>query len=140
VVSSLSAKFGVPKLSAYAAAKHAAVGFFESLRTEVRKDGIRVCFIIPGFVNTSILQKAVDGNGEVTGKNLAVNEKGISPGLCAMKMVRAIKKGRQETLIGRSERWSVYLHRFFPGMFHLMIANHPIRKLQRALSFFAKRN
>src|SRR5580704_1753067 len=67
IVSSLSGKFGVPKLSAYAGSKHALHGFFESLRAEIGKKGITISFIIPGFINTSILKKAIDGKGNVTG-------------------------------------------------------------------------
>lgn len=138
VVSSLSGKFGVPKLSAYAGSKHALHGFFESLRTEVGKAGINISFIIPGFINTPILRKGIDGKGNITGKNLAVNEKGMSSDECAMKMVRAIKKGKQETLIGGSEKLSVYLYRFFPGAFNLVMASHPLRKLRNTFPGFFK--
>jgi short-subunit dehydrogenase len=136
IISSLSAKFGVPKLSAYAGSKHALHGFFESLRAEVRKEGIGVSFVIPGFINTPILKKAVDGRGNVTGKNLDVNEKGMSTEECARKMIRAIKKGKQEALVGRSEKLSVYFHRFFPGIFNQIIASHPLRRLRRAFPLF----
>ena len=138
IVSSLSGKFGVPKLSAYAGSKHALHGFFESLRTEIGKAGITISFIIPGFINTPILMKAIDGKGNVTGRNLAVNEKGMSSEECAIKMIRAIKKGKQEALIGGSEKLSVYFHRFFPGTFNLVMANHPLRKLRNAFAGFFK--
>jgi dehydrogenase/reductase SDR family member 7B len=133
VVGSLSGKFGVPKLSAYAGSKHALHGFFESLRMEIKKTGITISFIIPGFINTPILKKAVDGRGNVSGKNLAVNEKGMSPEVCAVKMLKAIQKGNQETLIGGSEKLSVYFHRFFPGTFNLVMASHPLKRLRNAL-------
>ncbi|MEP7129130.1 MAG: SDR family oxidoreductase [Chitinophagales bacterium] len=131
VVSSLSAKFGVPKLAAYAGSKHALHGFFESLRVEVEKDGIGVSFVIPGFINTPILKKAVDGKGKMEGKNLSVNEQGMSTEECALRIVKAIKSGRRETLIGRSEKLSVFLHRFFPNIFYKALSNHPIKKLRR---------
>jgi dehydrogenase/reductase SDR family member 7B len=138
IVSSLSGKFGVPKLSAYAGSKHALHGFFESLRTEIGKKGITISFIIPGFINTPILKKAVDGKGNVTVKNLTVNEKGMSSEECAIRMVRAIKKGKQETLIGGSEMLSIYFHRLFPGTFNLVMANHPLRKLRNTFGGFFK--
>jgi short-subunit dehydrogenase len=138
VVSSLSGKFGVPKLSAYSASKHALHGFFESLRMEIRKTGLTISFIIPGFINTPILKKAIDGSGNITGKNLAVNEKGMSSEVCAARMVRAIRKGKQETLIGGSEKMSVYFHRFFPDTFNVVMASHPLKKLRNALPRFFK--
>jgi len=138
VVSSLSGKFGVPKLSAYAGDKHALHGFFDSLRTETGKTGVKISIIIPGFVNTPILLKAIDGKGTVTGKNLAVNEKGMSAGECAKRMVRAIEKGKRETLIVGYEKLSVYFHRFFPDTFNLVMAKHPLRKLRNTFAGFFK--
>jgi short-subunit dehydrogenase len=138
VVSSLSGKFGVPKLSAYAGSKHALHGFFESLRMEIRKTGVTISIIIPGFINTPILMKAMDGSGNISGKNLSVNEKGMSPEECASRMVKAIRKGKQETLIGGSESLSVYFHRFFPGTFNLVMASHPLKRIRNALPRFFK--
>jgi dehydrogenase/reductase SDR family member 7B len=46
VISSLSGKYGGPQLSAYAAAKHALHGYFESLRAEEHDSGIVVTFIV----------------------------------------------------------------------------------------------
>ena len=138
VIASLSAKFGVPKLSAYAGSKHALLGFFNSLRLESGKKGIRVSIVIPGFINTSILEKAVDGKGNISGKNLSVNEKGMSAEQCAVRILKAIKRGKQETLIGGSEIVSVYIHRFFPAIFNKVMANHPMKKLRQALPRFFK--
>src|SRR5215469_11851519 len=42
VISSLVGKFGTPLRSGYAAAKHALHGFFDSLRAEVSRYGIKV--------------------------------------------------------------------------------------------------
>jgi dehydrogenase/reductase SDR family member 7B len=133
VISSLSGKYGVPRLSAYAASKHALHGFFESLRTEVAGQGIFITIVIPGFINTQIIKNSVDGQGTVTGRNLEVNEKGMSPQECARRIIRAIAKRKQEALIGGSEVWSVYLNRFFPQQFNKLMGQHPIKKLKRLL-------
>lgn len=138
VVSSLSGKYGVPRLSAYAASKHALHGFFESLRTEVSAQGIRITLVIPGFINTQIIKKSVDGQGNIPGKNLEVNEKGMLPQQCAQKIIRAIEKGKQEAIIGGTETWSVYLNRFFPQQFNTVMARHPVKKLKKMLSWWPK--
>lgn len=130
VISSLSGKFGVPRLSAYAASKHALHGFFDSLRPEVRNYRIKISMIIPGFINTPIINKGIDGNGLARNKNLQVNEKGMHPGACAAKILKAVKKGRSEVLVGRMEIFSVYFNRFFPAMFRFTLRNHPLRKLR----------
>jgi short-subunit dehydrogenase len=130
VISSLSGKYGVPKLSAYSASKHALHGFFNSLRAEYSKQGIWVSIIIPGFINTPIIRKGLDGRGNNPGKNMSVNENGMLPGKCALKIINAIEKNKQETLIGGAEIYSIYLNRFFPKLFSWIISNHPVRKLQ----------
>jgi 3-oxoacyl-[acyl-carrier protein] reductase len=55
-VASLSARNGFAGGSAYAASKHAVLGFGRSLMLELRKDGIRVVTICPGSVDTGMLR------------------------------------------------------------------------------------
>lgn len=138
VILSLSAKFGAPQLSAYAASKHALVGYFESLRTEVENSGIGIHMMIPGFINTPILKHAMDGSGVITGRNLAVNEKGMSPKICAEHIVRAVRKGKKEAAIGGEAHFSIRMYRYFPNMFRSMIKNHPLRRLHKALPWLFK--
>ena len=54
-ISSLAGKRGFPGGTAYAASKHAVMGFSESLMLEVRKEGIRVVAICPGSVDTKLI-------------------------------------------------------------------------------------
>ncbi len=55
-VASLSARTGFAGGSAYAASKHAVLGFGRSLMLELRKEGIRVVTICPGSVDTGMLR------------------------------------------------------------------------------------
>lgn len=55
-ISSLAGKNGFAGGTAYAASKHALMGFARSLMLEVRKDDIRVITICPGSVDTPLLQ------------------------------------------------------------------------------------
>ncbi len=130
VTSSLSGKYGIPKLSAYAASKHALHGFFESLRAEYYKDGIRVTIIIPGLVNTDITVHALKGDGSVSGKMQEAVANGISPEKCAKGIIKAVAKGKNEALIGGQEIYSVYIKRFFPRLWDYMIRNHPLKKVR----------
>jgi 3-oxoacyl-[acyl-carrier protein] reductase len=54
-VVSLAGKNGFVGGTAYAASKHAVLGFSRSLMLEVRKDNIRVIAILPGSVDTSMM-------------------------------------------------------------------------------------
>jgi 3-oxoacyl-[acyl-carrier protein] reductase len=55
-VASLAGRNGFAGGTAYAASKHAVLGFGRSLMLEVRKEGIRVITICPGSVDTAMLQ------------------------------------------------------------------------------------
>ncbi|MEY4088286.1 MAG: hypothetical protein RJB55_557, partial [Verrucomicrobiota bacterium] len=50
VVSSVMGYLGTPGRSSYAAAKHALHGYFDSLRAEVWREGIKVTLVCPGYV------------------------------------------------------------------------------------------
>jgi short-subunit dehydrogenase len=131
VVSSLSGKYGVPQLSAYAASKHALHGFFESLRAEVFARGLRITFVIPGIIRTPIIQRALTGGGAPYAKSMPAYERGMDPDACAQRILRAVARGKEEVSIGGSETLTLYLKRFFPSLHSAFIRNHPVRYLNR---------
>ncbi len=51
-ISSLAAFRGLPKSAAYSASKAAVSTFFESLRVDLRRSGVDVTIIHPGFIKT----------------------------------------------------------------------------------------
>jgi short-subunit dehydrogenase len=59
IMSSLAAFRGLPQSPAYCASKAAIKAYGESLRSLLKKDGITVSIICPGFVNTAMTNKAV---------------------------------------------------------------------------------
>jgi len=56
-VSSLAAMRGLPTSGAYAASKAALATFLETLRTDLRRKGIRVVDVRPGFVDTEMTRR-----------------------------------------------------------------------------------
>ena len=64
-VSSLAGHRGVPGYGVYGAAKRALVGLCESLRLEVAGDGVHVGVFSPGFFDSPLRSKVLDGNGAV---------------------------------------------------------------------------
>jgi len=49
----------------YSASKHALHGFFESLRTELQPSGVHVMMVSPGFTQTNLQTRALDGAGGI---------------------------------------------------------------------------
>lgn len=62
-VSSIFGKRGMPFETAYCASKFALAGFSEALRAEVMSEGIDVCTIYPGAVETEIFDAAANNTG-----------------------------------------------------------------------------
>ncbi len=128
VTSSLCGKFGVPKLSAYAASKHALHGYYESLRAEHGNQGIKVTMVTAGLVKTNITMNALKGDGTLYGKMQESIANGIEPEKCARLIVRAVLEKRREVLVGGIEKYAVLLKRFFPGVHSYVIDKHPLKK------------
>lgn len=55
-VASISVRREVPELAVHCAFKHAVLGFTESLRREVARQGLRVSLVCPSTVNTRLVQ------------------------------------------------------------------------------------
>ena len=122
VTTSIVGKIGTPLRSSYAASKHALHGFFDSLRTENHKNNIVVSLICPGFIKTNVSKNALTGNGTALGKMDVATGKGMSAERCATLIIKAIEKQKAEVYIaGAKEKMGVYVKRFFPKLFAVLI-------------------
>lgn len=119
--SSISGKFGFPQRSAYASAKHAVQGYFETLRAELKPYNVSVTILYPGRIRTNISLHAIDSRGNEHGKMDPGQNNGLAPEICAKRYINAIKKRRPEKLIGKIELLPVYLKRFFPRLFFRIV-------------------
>ncbi len=117
VTSSITGKFGFPLRSAYAASKHAAQGFFETLGIELSGKNIHVTVAMPGRVQTNISVHALTKDGTPHGEMDPGQASGIPAELCARKYLDAIHKRKREVLIGGRELMMVHIRRFLPRLF-----------------------
>ncbi len=122
VISSLVGKLGTPLRSTYSASKHALHGFFDSLRAELSAKGIKVLIVCPGFIRTNISINALCADGSCHGVMDDAQADGMTPEVCAEKIIQAVEQGKDEVLIGGKELLGVYLNRFVPGIFNRIIA------------------
>jgi dehydrogenase/reductase SDR family member 7B len=114
IISSIAGKFGFYLRSTYSAAKHALHGYFESLRLENEKFGIKILIVCPGKIKTNISLNALTENGQSHNKMDESHIGAMSAEDCAHKIIQGILKNKEEILIGKKEIMSVYLKRFFP--------------------------
>ena len=121
VVSSISGKLGFPMRTAYSASKHALQGYFESLRTELTNDNIKVTIVSPGRIKTNISVNAVTKDGSPYNIMDEGQANGMNAALCAAKIVKAIKKERKELLVGKTEILMVHIRRFLPALYYKLV-------------------
>jgi short-subunit dehydrogenase len=121
-VASMAGVVATPKRSSYAAAKSAVISYMDALRAEVHKYHIHVGVILPGYVRTKISINALTGDGSPQGSMDKRTENGLRPEECAVRMVKAIRKRKDQTYIaGGLELLAAYLKRFFPSILRVMI-------------------
>ena len=121
VISSISGKFGFYLRSAYAASKHALHGFFESLRMEVFRDGIKVMLVCPGKIRTNISLNALKADGSTHSAMDEGQAAGRSAEELADRILLGIKRNEEEVFFGGPEMKAVWIKRLFPKLFSRII-------------------
>jgi short-subunit dehydrogenase len=107
-VSSLTGLHGVPLRTAYAATKHAQVGFFDSLRIELRGTGVGVTVVCPYFVRSEIRRRSAGPDGRTVAASPVREGEVMTAEACARRIARAME--RRERLVvmtwkGQLGRW-----------------------------------
>src|SRR5437870_5422107 len=122
VVTSVLGKFGLPGRSGYCASKHALHGFFDTIRAELWRDGIRVTLVLPGWVRTNVSLNALTGSGAAHGTMEPGTAGGVSPDFCAKQIISAAASGKPEVAVVKlKERAALYLSRYAPKLFMRII-------------------
>ncbi len=67
-IASIAARIGAPLLAHYAASKWAVLGFTRSMAKELADHKITVNAVCPGFVKTSMQDREIEWEGELTGQ------------------------------------------------------------------------
>lgn len=102
-VSSIGGRIGVPHMSAYAASKHALVGFSHTLAAELHREGIFVTVACPGLMRTGS-HRAAGFRGNHAGEFEWFAALGATPLLSAAadtaahRLLEACREGRPEVL------------------------------------------
>jgi dehydrogenase/reductase SDR family protein 7B len=128
VTTSTVGKIGTPYRSGYSASKHALHGFFDSLRAEVHDNNIKVLLVCPGFIQTNISVNALTGTGDTLGTMDAATASGLTPKECARQIINGILSEKQEIIVGGlKEKGGIWIKRFFPSFFSVLIRKLPVR-------------
>jgi short-subunit dehydrogenase len=107
-VSSLAGLAGVPMRTAYAATKHAQIGFFDSLRVELRGTGVGVTVVCPYWVRSEIRRRSPGPDGRTVEASPIREGEIMSAEECARLLVGAMEKRKRMlvmTFKGKLGRW-----------------------------------
>jgi all-trans-retinol dehydrogenase (NAD+) len=107
-IASAAGLIGAPRLTDYAASKHAAVGFDDALHAELRHmghHGIRTTVVCSYFISTGLFEGA-----RASTPLFPI----LTPEYAAHQIVRAIRRGRRRLLLPRLVA-VVYLARLLPA-------------------------
>lgn len=121
VISSLMGKIGTPMRSAYAASKHALQGFFDCLRAEVHDQGVNVCVVCPGYIDTEVTQNALNADGSTHGKPGHRSDRSMSPATFAKRCVDVMERREDERMIGGREVLAAKFGPIFPRVYNFLV-------------------
>lgn len=116
-VSSVAGKVGAPLRTAYCAAKHGVIGYFDALRAEVETAyNIRVSTIIPGSVKTAVAANALSADGSTRGVSDVNIDSGIPADVAAKTILAGLNNGDREIVVAEGvEAGALELRRADPA-------------------------
>lgn len=115
---SVAGVFGAPKLAVYCATKFGVRGLTEALDVEFSRFGIRVCSLMPWFVDTAILDGSENAQSNRTIRDtLKENQTPIYPVSMAAERAWDAAHGKElHYMVGKEAERARFAARFFPGM------------------------
>ncbi len=113
-VSSIAGQISLPWMPIYSATKFALASLSSSQRTEMRRDGVRVLSVFPGYVDTAFQEHAAGIAPPphiVKGRRFAVSAR-----KCAEAIVAGIEGGKRNVVTPRAGWLLIWANRLLPGV------------------------
>jgi len=131
VVTSVAGFAPVLGRTGYVGSKHALHGLFDTLRAELRSEGVDVTVISPTFVDTDMQQRALGADGEVTDHPQSRVGGQVDPDEVAGKIHRAIGRRKRRVVIGPIGHVTRIMTILVPGLYERMMARSLRSELDR---------
>lgn len=116
VMASLAGLTGVPTRTGYSASKHAVIGFFDSLRVELRGSGVAVTVVCPYFVQSEIHRRAVGPDGTPLGRTTMQEDRIMTAETCASLTVAAMEARKRMLVMTAKGKLGRFLKLVAPGV------------------------
>lgn len=129
VVSSVAGKAGAPLRTGYCGAKHAVVGYFEALRSEIETAyGIHVSVILPGSVRTAIASNALSADGSKRDRSDTNIDNGLDAGDAAERILQGLAARRRDIVVAEGiELGALQLRTHDPERLYDLVAQEGAR-------------
>ena len=127
IIGSVSGHLSSPDGSPYAMSKFAVRALAEALRIELRRAGVAVTLVSPGFVESEI--RLVDNQGVLRPEKRDVVPAWLRmpAATAARKIVTAIERRRREVIVTGHGKVLVFVARHLPGLLSALIARSGYR-------------
>ncbi len=116
-ISSIAAKRGIPARSDYSASKFAVQGFSEAIRAELAKDGVDVLIVSPGLTQTNFSHNMLEQKAKVQLDHM----RGMTAEQVAEYTLRAMEKGKNDTVLTFKGKLMTLVSRFFPWIADIVV-------------------
>ncbi|MEN8040985.1 MAG: SDR family oxidoreductase [Actinomycetota bacterium] len=131
VVTSIAGIAPVLGRTGYVGSKHALHGFFDTLRAELRPEGVDVTIVAPTFIDTDMQDRALGGDGSVTDHPQSRVGSQVTPGEVADRLVRAIERRKRLVVIGGVGKLARFMTTLTPALYERMMVRSLRSELER---------
>jgi short-subunit dehydrogenase len=119
-ISSVAGYVPLPGSAAYSATKFAMNAIGKAARLELKKEGIHVLTVCPGWVRTDFSKNAIRGNELKRVRPASV--KGITAERVAQATLQAYLKKKREVIVPWTMHIPVKIYQLFPGLVEWMMS------------------
>jgi short-subunit dehydrogenase len=119
-VSSVIGRRGVPGYAEYCSSKFAMCGWSEALRAELKQQGIHVLLVCPGLIATPFRENQLEDRLRFKWQE----RRSMSAEACSRRIVRAMRKRKNEAVITVGGKLLVWTNRLLPRLVDWLAARY----------------
>lgn len=110
--------------TAYAASKHALHGFFETLGSELKEEGVHCLMVCPSFIQAPPEAKDASSEKNSIYQNKKTIGKTVSAETIAQDIYLYCQKNKPLLVAGKMGKMSYWMHRFSPKTYERVMINN----------------
>lgn len=101
----------------YCASKHAVHGYLDTLRAELRGDGVHVMVVAPTFVESDFATRGLAGDGNLLPRARTTSGRLLRPEEVADAIVEGLRRRRDFLILGGTGRLAWWTWRLWPAFY-----------------------